>query len=342
MTIIEAQHQPVFTTGPAADIFSSYVVAAAISASHELGLLDLLNADQVVTIERAAGDELETGVVHRLLTTLAWAGIVELDGEQVAVGPRFAEVYAARGYFYWLVRGCGELFSIAPEVAHRWRRVGDFYHRDMRAVAIGSRLIGDSEVEPLFDEILDGLDFGTVADLGCGSGQRLLRVAARNPYVSGVGIDIALSAVELAGKSVADAGLEGRIRIVQGDALALPEGHPAFADVDLVTCVFMGHDFWPFERCVRGLSNLHRAFPRVQRLLLCDVVRTPGTPGPDTTIFTLGFELVHALMGVYIPSREEWRGAFRAAGWDLVGERPVTAPPSGILFELRPSAAARV
>jgi SAM-dependent methyltransferase len=245
-------------------------------------------------------------------------------------------VYAARGYYYWLVRGCGGLFSTAPDVARRDRRVGEFFHRDMRAVAIGSRLIGDTEVEPLFDELLAGLGPATVADLGCGSGQRLLRVADRNPGVRGIGVDIASGAIGLARDSIAQAGMDERIRVVRGDVLDLPED-PGFADVDVVTCVFMGHDFWPMDRCVAGLAGLRRAFPNARRLLLCDVVRTPGAPGPDTTIFTLGFELIHALMGVYIPSREEWLAAFRAAGWELVAEHPVTAPPSGFLFELRPS-----
>ena len=334
---IAPAYQPVFTTGPAADLFSSYVVTTALSAAHELGLLDLLNAERVIDISDAAGAQLDPGVVRGLLVPLGWAGVVEVDGDKAVAGPRFDDVYAARGYYYWLVRGCGELFATAPDVAYRDRRVGEFFHRDMRAVAIGSRLIGDTEVEPLFDELLAGLGLATMADLGCGSGQRLLRVADRNPNVRGIGVDIANGAVTLARSSIAEAGMDERIRVVQADVLNLPED-PGFADVDVVTCVFMGHDFWPLERCVEGLAGLRRAFPNAQRLLLCDVVRTPGAPGPDTTIFTLGFELIHALMGVYIPSREEWLTAFRAAGWDLVAEHPVTAPPSGILFELRPSA----
>lgn len=328
-------YQPEFTTGPAADLFSSYVVAVAVSAAHELGLLSQLNTDRAIDITDAAGDELDPGVVRYLLATLAWADIVQVSNDKAIAGPRFDEVYAARGYYYWMVRGCGELFSVAPEVAFLKRRTGDFFHRNMRAVAVGSRLIGDTEVEPLFDEILGDLAVGTVADLGCGSGQRLLRIAGRDPRIHGIGIDIAADSVDLARASVTDAGLAKRIRIVHGDVLDLPEDE-SFAGVDVITCVFMGHDFWPFDRCVRGLASLRRAFPGARRLLLCDVVRTPGIPGPDTTIFTLGFELVHALMGVYLPSREEWLAAFDAAGWVLIGERAVSAPPSGILFELRP------
>lgn len=339
MHIRQTACQPGFTTGPTADIFSSYVVSVAVSAAHELGLLSRLDLDRAIEISQAVGDELDPSVVRQLLVTLAWADIVQLKDDKALVGPRFEEVYAARGYYYWLVRGCGELFSIAPEVAFRARRKGDFFSRNMRAVAVGSRLIGDTEVEPLFDKVLAGLDFGTVADLGCGSGQRLLRIAGHDPRVRGIGVDIATDAVDLARNSIADAGMDDRIRIVLGDVLDPPDD-PAFADVDVITCVFMGHDFWPMQRCVAGLSGLRLAFPGVRRLLLCDVVRTPGVPGPETTIFTLGFELVHALMGVYLPSRQEWLSAFQAAGWNLVAEYQVSAPPSGILFELCPSSAA--
>lgn len=341
MTAIDTLPRPVtapsYTVGAAANLFSSYVVTAAISASEQIGLLDLLRTEGGTDVATAAGNRFDHRVVRGLLDTLVWANVVEVDGERYMVGPGFADVYDARGYFYWLVKGCGELFSIAPDVAAPEQRVGDYYHRDMRAVAIGSRLIGDSEVEPLFDEILTGLDFSTVADLGCGSGQRLIRIAQRDPEVIAVGVDIARSAVELAEKSVGDAGLNDRVQIVQGDVLAL-QPEQVFADVEVVTCVFMGHDFWPLQRCVDGLANLRRAFPNVKRLLLCDVVRTPGAASPETTtIFTLGFELIHALMGVYIPSRQEWLGAFDAAGWSLVHEHHVASPPSGILFELVPA-----
>lgn len=338
MTDIEAPGSTTFTTGPVADLFSSYVVTAAISAGCELGLLDLLSKVGACTIEEMTGPDKDAGVMRGLVDVLAWAGIVTQADGQVAVGPRFAAVHAARGYFYWLVRGCGSLFSIAPEVTLSSRRVGQFYQRDMRAVAIGSRLIGDTEVEPLFDTILDGLDFGTVADLGCGSGQRLVRLAGAKPHLRCIGVDIDKSAVDMARELLARAQVASRVDIVEGDALHLKPSSE-FAKVDVVMCVFMGHDFWPFDRCVTGLRQLRAAFPRASRLLLCDVVRAPRTPGAEMTIFTLGFELIHALMGVYIPTREEWLNAFHASGWQPVAEHQVAAPPAGILFELRPASA---
>ncbi|NED11802.1 methyltransferase domain-containing protein [Streptomyces sp. SID9124] len=324
--------------GPIADLYSSYVAAAALSAAQQLGILDRLAEDGQAPFGNGGDESLSDTVVRAVHRTLHWARVVEVKDEEVVIpGALFAEAYAARGYFYWLVKGCGELFSIAPDVALAERRTGDFYHRDMRAVAVGSRLIGDEEVEPLFDRILADPPVGKVADLGCGSGQRLIRILGNHPDARGVGVDIAPAAVQLAAESVESAGLSDRITLLQGDVLEL-EPRLEFADVDTVTCVFMGHDFWPYDSCVQTLRRLRTAFPAARRLLICDVVRTSELPSPDTTIFTLGFEAVHALMGDYLPTLDQWQEAFRESGWKCLNVQPTTVPPNGYLFELSPVA----
>ncbi|WEO95422.1 class I SAM-dependent methyltransferase [Streptomyces sp. FXJ1.172] len=324
-----------WTRGPAADLFSSYVATAAMSTAYQLGLLDQLSEKGRVALEDHDG-RLDRNVLRQVYRALHWARIVEMkDDGSVTPGALFDDAYAARGYFYWLVKGCGELFSIAPDVTHEEDRQGSFYHRDMRAVAIGSRLIGEEEVENLFDSLLRDLPLKKVADLGCGSGQRLIRIGGNHPGMRGVGVDMSEAAVELATESVAEAGLAERITVLQGDVLAL-EPLPEFADVDTVTCVFMGHDFWPYDSCVNTLRRLRSAFPSAERLFICDVVRTTELPGPGTTIFTLGFESVHALMGDYLPTYDQWQKAFTEGGWECRTVRPTTTPPNGYLFELAP------
>jgi SAM-dependent methyltransferase len=325
--------------GPVADLFSSYVATAALSAAHQLGILDRLAEHGQAPFGNGGDESLSDSVVRAVHRTLHWARVVEVKSDETVIpGALFADAYAARGYFYWLVKGCGELFSIAPDVALTERRTGDFHRRDMRAVAIGSRLIGEEEVEPLFDRVLADPPVGKVADLGCGSGQRLVRILGNHRDARGVGVDISPEAVQLAGESVESAGLTDRVTLLRGDVLDLAP-RPEFADVDTVTCVFMGHDFWPYDSCVRTLRRLRTAFPAARRLILCDVVRTGGLPGPDTTVFTLGFEAVHALMGDYLPTLDQWQEAFRDSGWECRTVRPTTAPPNGYLFELIPVAA---
>jgi phenylpyruvate C(3)-methyltransferase len=334
---LSTPHAAEWTRGPMADLFSSYVATSALSTAYQLGVIDELADAGEASLDGLGAGRIDRHVLRTALRALHWAGIVELKDDLLIPGPRFAEAYAARGYFYWLVKGCGELFSMAPDVAATDRRTGDFYHRDMRAVAVGSRLIGEEEVEHLFDRILAGLPIAKVADLGCGSGSRLIRIAGNHPAVCGVGVDIAPDAVRLATDSIGDAGLADRLTVLQDDVLAL-EPRPEFADVDTLTCVFMGHDFWPYDSCVATLRRLRTAFPAAQRFFLCDVVRTSELPGAETPIFTLGFEMVHALMGDYLPTYEQWHEAFAASGWECAAVHPTTTPPNGYLFELLPAA----
>ncbi|GAA1701172.1 class I SAM-dependent methyltransferase [Streptomyces yatensis] len=333
---------PHFTPTPAAtpttdSLFCSSVAVSALSAAVELGLLDdLKDRGEIRFDDRQEGaDRIDPAVVRGILLPLEWAGIVELDDRSARPGPGFEAAYLDRGYFYWLAGGNGELTSRAPHVALERNRHGEFYHRDMRAVAVSSRMIGDVEVELRFDKILADQPPRAVCDLGCGSGQRLIRIAGNHPGVRGVGVDIAPAAVELSGASFAEAGMADRISVHHGDVHALPQ-LPEFAGIDTVTCVFMGHDFWPYDKCVTVLRRIREVFPDVERFLLCDVVRSEVAPGPQTPIFTLGFEFAHALMGVTLPTRSEWMAAFDASGWECEAVQEFNRPPGGLLFELRP------
>jgi SAM-dependent methyltransferase len=325
-----------WTRGPIANLFSSYVAASAISAAEELGLLEALARGGDIRLGEGADPRLDEGVLRALASTLQWAGVVTIEDDTAQAGPLFQEAYSTRGYFYWLVRGCGQLFATAPSVAWKSNRTGAFYHRDMRAVAIGSLQIGETEVEHLFDKLMLDRSARRVVDLGCGSGHRLIRFADNAPDITCLGLDISQQSVDLATQSVRSRGLSDRIAVRRADVRYLTPG-PDFADVDTITCVFMGHDFWPMDQCVRTLSNLRTAFPAAEWLFLCDVVRTPQLPSNETPIFKLGFELIHALMGVYLPTSDEWQQAFARSPWSCVTIYQVDAPPGGHLFELVPS-----
>lgn len=323
-----------FTSGPIADLSSAYVAAAAISAAHELGLLDQLDVTGEFSLTDF-GNGIDEHVLETMCNALAWAQVVRKQGNRISRGAGFSAAFAARGYFYWLVRGCGELFSTAPAAALTDNRHGEFYRRDLRAVSVGSALIAETEVERVFDAALADLSYRAVADLGCGSGQRLIRIAERDPAAGGLGLDIAPEAVELATANVAAAGLANRISIYQSDVSSLADSK-RFPDIDVITCIFTGNDFWPYDRCVRILRGLRVAFPNAHTLLLCDICRSTWPPDASTPIFRLGFELVHALMGVYLPTLAQWHEAFRAAGWRCAAIRPTDSPPGCFLLQLSP------
>jgi S-adenosylmethionine-diacylgycerolhomoserine-N-methlytransferase len=65
---------------------------------------------------------------------------------------------------------------------------------------------------------LDVPEGGTVLEVGCGTGRNLIQVAQRYPTVRLFGLDISEAMLATARKSIARAGLSGRITLKQADA----------------------------------------------------------------------------------------------------------------------------
>ena len=168
-------------------------------------------------------------------------------------------------------------------------------------------------------------DFHKVVDLGSGSGERLMQILDRYPGTTALGIDVAGPANKVAAAEALERGFGDRLSFTKGDARDLSYCDE-FAQVDLLTCFMMGHDFWPREKCIATLQRLHKAFPNARRFLLGDTTRilldNPRSKHAVTEdnmpIFTLGFEVGHAMMGVCLPTIEEWEGVFGEGGWRCV------------------------
>ncbi|KAI9044323.1 class I SAM-dependent methyltransferase [Aspergillus affinis] len=186
-----------------------------------------------------------------------------------------------------------------------------------------------------------GYKFHSVVDLGCGSGERLMQILRRYPNTTGIGIDIAEPALKVATVEAIERGLGDRLSFMKGDARNM-DYCDKFAQVDLLTCFMMGHNFWPRENCIATLQMLRKAFPKVHRFLLGDTTRIL-LDGPrsehavteaNIPVFTLGFEFGHALMGVYLPTIEEWQDVFAESGWRCVSRNLIKSPSLSVIFEL--------
>lgn len=319
-----------------AAIYNSAVAAWAIAAAWELGALDELHSRRYLDAEAfAACHGLEPTATIGMFRALAAVEIVTRRGATVFPAEKFGEVYRCKSYFHWLSRGSAELFRQMPSALVSKNRSGRFYQRDSAAIAFACREIDQICYAPSFWETMNRLDpgFGVVADLGCGNGARIRDILARYPGARGVGIDIARPALEVARAESAVAGLTDRATFIEADVLHL-DPDPAYAQVGLITCFMMGHDFWPRARCVQVLRRLRALFPAAQRLLLGDATRTAEVPDTELPVFTLGFELGHALMGVSIPALADWEGVFDEAGWELIRTDRIDIAVGEVLFEL--------
>ncbi|GAA3671964.1 hypothetical protein GCM10022224_040160 [Nonomuraea antimicrobica] len=321
-----------------ADIYNSTVAAWAISAAWEVGLLDELDLCGELKVEQFAEDhDLDLRSTIGLLRSLAAVHVVERGENTVRVGANFEEVLRNRAFFHWLCRGSAALFTQIPHVMRNENRTGEFFERDAAAIAFACREINIHCYDPAFLAALDRVDFDvtTVADLGCGSGGRVIQLSRRYPKARTLGIDIARPSLAVAASDVEAAGLADRVTLIEADVLDLPN-RPDFAEVELLTCFMMGHDFWPKERCVPLLRGLREAFPNVRRFVLGDATRTVGVPDDRLPVFTLGFEFGHDLMGVYLPTVEEWESAFAESGWRVVERNLIDIAVGEVVFELEP------
>jgi hypothetical protein len=320
-----------------ARIFNSALGAAAVSALFELGLFDELQQKQTVGLrEFCERRNLHRASLLALLDVLHRSGVVELSrGEDVArPGPAFAQAYRDKGYFLWLVRGYGNMLENLATLLRNENRTGDFIRRDGRYIAMAGRDYGSQFVDPGFTEVLRQMPFRVAADIGCGSAERLIKLANQRPDFRGIGIDINAGSISVARAAVAAAGLQDRITLVHADVKEL-EPQPELGAVEVIFSFFMGHDLWPRANCLQSLRRIRAGFPRVKRFLLCDTYRSDLPLSEEAPIFTLGFEVTHAVMGQYIPSVAEWMDLFEEAGWACVGQREVDIPFSAI-FDLRP------
>ena len=322
--------------GAAANIYNSAVAAWAIAAAWEIGALDELHRSRMLDAESfAARRGLDPASTVGLFRALASVGVVRRRGPVVVIAGAFDEVYRYKSFFHWLSRGSAELFRQMPSVLVSENRVGQFYQRDAAAIAYACREIDELCYAPTFWNAMGRLDFDVshVADLGCGSGGRVLDVLARYPRARGVGIDIARPALDAARAGSSATGMSARVTFIEADVLELQERRE-LADVELITCFMMGHDFWPRENCVAAFRRFRKVFPCARRLLLGDATRTVQASDSDLPVFTLGFELGHDLMGVFLPTVADWESVFDEAGWKLVRTNRIDMTVGEVVFEL--------
>ena len=306
----------------AATLFNAYVSASAISAAAHLGLLDAVHEDGAIDLDdfgRRGG--LDGGAVRAVSDVLARQGVLTVVSHEPTVltaGPEFEDCWRNEGFFLWLVRGYGDMLSRVSELSSNIPRGGVAGLRNGGAIAEAGKEYGRVFVDPVVDELVDGLTFSVMADLGCGSANRLIQLAMRHPGKRFVGVELDHGALEVARGAVDSAGLSERVQIVHDDVRCLGE-RLAYGEVDALISFFLGHDLWPRDSCLDSLARIRSRMPKVEHFLLCDTYRSPSQVSDEIPIFTLAFELTHALMGQEIPTLDDWLELFDASAWTLRG-----------------------
>jgi len=197
---------------------------------------------------------------------------------------------------------------------------------DYSAIALSSIEFGLHDLDPIILEIFQAIGpRGTVCDLGCGTGEKLVKIC-KELGCTGLGIEKDSRVIKESREFTKNC---SQVEIIQGDITNL-DG--VWEDVDVAMISMVYHDISPSEKCIEFLSSLHKHFPRLQRLLIVDIVSMSET---IPTVMP-GFDYVHGLQGITPRSYEETLKTFADTNFAVLEEVSVPNMPNMFIWMLKP------
>jgi hypothetical protein len=311
--------------------FNGFISTNVVFALAQLGLFAWFDeADRLDVAEYCRSRQLHESVFRRLLSAGEAFGYLAVTGDRVTPTPAWGELRRKIGFFTWGVGGYHDVFASAASIARGERAFGKDVLRDEAMVALGSAQADMALMRHLLDEQIAELDFSVIADLGSGISERVCRLVGSRPGARGLGLDISASATDLAAGTVERYGLTDRVQPICADVLdVLFRGRriEGADQVDVAMSFMFLHDLLvdPSTR-MDVIPALRKAFPNAHTFLLGDTTVRPHGEGDTLPVFSSGFELAHALMGVPIYTREEYENLFREGGLHLRRTIPFGAP----------------
>lgn len=300
---------------PAFDLFEGYALSSILAGLEIGGLLPALEEnglpDTVVHDRPAAAiEQLTAGLVY-----LADRGILRRTGDGWELTDVGREICADKGYLLWLVGGYGSAMSHFAEYVTGSARYGHDYIRNGEWVAGGAAMLGRADVVPYAMDLLKGVQFRHMVDIGCGNA-RFLLLATQHFDAAGVGVDLSPEACALARENVERAGMNDRVQIFQGDAVDLGK-IPRLDETDLVVTFFLLHEVLAKGRpeLIAYLTDLRDRLPGGARLLVAEV--EPPEDVSDRQWFTPEFRYVHAMMSQILYSSSQWVEALSDSGFEV-------------------------
>ena len=340
-TVSDAETQPEWTryaTSGLPGLIESANFVDALFAFVKIGMAGRFSADTTVSLDTAVHGfdrRMAEGLVRYLQVRdvlVSAAGGYQLTPKGAAL---ISELSHSQLGFYR--EAYGPVLENMSKLVSGAARYGVDIQRDGEALgrhcSVGFRYFGNAAA---FDA-LGGLGAKTILDLGCGGAWFLIDACRRDPTVKGIGLDISPEAIEFAKASVAEAGLNDRIRLVVGDAFVPQTWPAACADADALFSVGTLHEkFREGEAAVVALLDryaTHAAGGKLKGMVLGEpeLDEQPDPRGAD-------FFLVHILTEQGLPrARTQWLELFKRTKFycPRVVSNPEMGPPFSF-YELRP------
>ena len=321
---------------PIFQLASGFMAAKHLFAASELGLFEAL-ADSPTDIDGLAA---RTGLTRRAARISADAmvalGLLDRDGDTYRNGPAAAAFLCGSGsadlrpllrlwdtisYPAW----CDLASALARGPAREAFELGPEQHEIMSA-GIEAHNVGPATA------LAKTFDFSVhrrLLDVGGGTGSWSIAIVEEHRQLEATVLDLPAVA-QAAAQRIADAGLESRVDVISGDAMA--ERLPADHDVFLLANV--AH-YWSPEQNRELLRRVREVAEPDSRLLVVDFWTNATHTEPLAAALMAGEFAVHLQNGdVY--SVDEIREWLEQTGWRFVEHSPLGGPQTVVVAAVDP------
>lgn len=327
MTIMQVE----LSTAGQDDLFRlarGYYTIRALLAAWRLGLLDRAAAGEELDAQAIAdAEEVDVGLVRPLFDYLVVRGFVESAAPgRYRLTERGRAAIPFYGYLSTMVGAYDPVFTRLEDLVTGRLVYGTDVVRSHKEMTHGLTALEDRLMGTVIDTIR-ATGARRVLDLGCGSARMLARTCQLGDGVQGVGIDRDPDSCAVARETVERECLQGRLTIVQGDAVDLASlPADAVAGVDMVTVMFLLHEILR-QRGRDGTVALLRDIARLVgtggHLVVVEVSGTTEPTYQEDLLFVPEYELLHEYTNQRLAPRAEWEAMVSEAGMRVVEFAPV-------------------
>lgn len=307
------------------DFLSKGLACHALCLLEYSGILDMMLRGLAIK-EESLYFYRNPSLIRAAFSSLVTASVVSVDSGEYYLTPLGKVLGEHIGCFFLPLVGYRRLLA---NQYHLLNDPSDWEDTDVdfSSIATASVDFGLHELDPLILRIFQQFKpKGTLCDLGCGTGEKLIEICEKL-NIKGLGIEknpFVVKANEATTKNYSF------VEIIQGDITDLNEVRE---DVTAAMTNMVFHDIAPNRSCVQFLQSLRQYFPKLQYLLIADMVAM----SEDYPSSMPGFDYVHGLQGITPRNYQETMQVFADAGYSVVNETAVPNMPNTFIWVVSPS-----
>lgn len=304
----------------------AYFVAECFKSFFEIGFFDALKTKKYIKIEEFS---LVNGIDYNYLKVICdYLYAVKImnknkDGLYYLSRNEDFIIKYAQGPFYFINAYSPALENMSA-LLNKTKTYGKDISRNEFYVSKASAETEQWVPYPIVTNLVKRFRFKSVLDLGCGSGEFIIKLSLDNPSVICHGIDISAVSIKSGINKIESLSENAQIKINLSvlDIFRIKDFDKIkAAEIDAVISMFVLHEFLEYgnEKITRLLDDLRKTFKN-SYFIICELCRNSPDELRKKQNLISEHHLFHALSNQKLLSRDEWRTIFATAGFKIIEE----------------------